>query len=44
MGQTNQEDIEVLESRIRPNGNPDIKDSLFISAKVKPVATYNVKA
>jgi hypothetical protein len=44
MGKQTKEDIEILKSRVRPNGHPDLKGGLFISAKVKPVATYNEKA
>ena len=37
-------DIEILKNRVRPNGHPDLKGALFISALVKPVAGYNEKA
>ena len=43
MGKHNKEDIDILKSRVRPNGHPDLKGALFISAKVKPVATFNEK-
>ena len=44
MGKQTKEDIEILKCRVRPNGHPDLKGALFISAKVKPVASYNEKA
>ena len=44
MGKHTKEDIDILKSRVRPNGHPDLKDALFISAKVKPVASFNEKA
>ena len=44
MGKQTKEDIEILKSRVRLNGHPDLKGALFISAKVKPVACYNEKA
>ena len=43
-GRPTQEDIEILKTRVRPVGHQDLKGGLFISAKVKPVATYNEKA
>ena len=30
-----------MKSRVRAKGHEDLKDSLFISAKVRPVAKYN---
>ena len=44
MGRHTQTDIEILKTRVRPIGHQDLKGGLFISAKVKPVATYNEKA
>ena len=38
------EDIEMLKSRVRPKGHPDLKDAMFISAKVKSVSSFNEKA
>ena len=44
LGKQTKEDIKILKSRVRPKGHPDIKGALFISAKVKPVASFNEKA
>ena len=44
LGEQTKGDIEILKSRIRTNGHADLKDALFISAKVKPVARYNENA
>ena len=44
MGRHTRTDIEILKTRVRPIGHQDLKGGLFISAKVKPVATYNEKA
>jgi hypothetical protein len=44
IGKQSKEDIEILQSRVRPNGHKDLKGGLFISAKMKRVATYNKKA
>ena len=38
------EDLKILKSRVRPRGHPDLKNALFISAKVKPVSSFNEKA
>ena len=38
------EDLDILKTRVRPKGHPDLKDALFISAKVKPVSSFNEKA
>ena len=37
------EDLKILKSRVRPRGQPDLKNSLLISAKVKPVSSFNDK-
>ena len=44
LGQQTKEDIKVLKSRVRSKGHPDLNGALFISAKVKPVASFNEKA
>ena len=41
VGKQTPEDIEMLKTRIRSKGHPDLKGALFISAKVKPVARFN---
>ena len=43
-GNPNENDIEVLRSRIRPKNHPDIQQCMFVSARVKPVAVYNTRA
>ena len=37
-------DLKTLKTKVRSNKHPDLKDALFISAKVKPVASFNEKA
>ena len=44
LGKQTKEDIQILKSRIRPKGHPDLKEALFISAMVKPVACFNENA
>ena len=44
LGKQTKEDMKVLKSRSGSKGHPDLKDALFISAKVKPVASFNEKA
>ena len=44
MGQHTKDDIEKLKTRVRKIGHKDLKGALFISAKVKPVASFNEKA
>ena len=44
MGKHTKEDIETLRGRVRKKGHKDIKDALFISAKVLPVANFNENA
>ena len=39
-----EEDMKKLKTRERSKDHPDIKNALFISAKVKPVKTFNDKA
>ena len=44
LGQQTKIDLNILKKRVRNKGHKDLKDALFISAKVKPVAAYNMKA
>ena len=44
LGKQTKEDIQILKSRVRPKGHSDLKGALFISAKVKSVASFNEKA
>ena len=44
LGKQNKEDLQILKSKVRPKGHPDLKDALFISAMVKPVACFNEHA
>ena len=44
LGKQTKEDIKILKSRIRPKGHADLKEALFISAMVKPVAVFNENA
>ena len=39
LGKKTKEDIDILKTRVRKQGHPDLKDALFISAKVVPVAS-----
>ena len=44
LGIRTKEDIDVLKSRVRSKGHPDLKDALYISAKKAPVARFNEKS
>ena len=44
LGNQTKGDIEILKKRVRTKCHSDLKDALFISAKVKPVAKYNENA
>ena len=44
IGKPSEDDLKVLRSRIRPRLHPDLKDCVFISAQVKPVAKFNAKS
>ena len=44
LGIKTKEDIDVLKSRVRSKGHPDLKDALYISAKKAPVARFNEKS
>ena len=44
LGKQRKEDIKILKSRVRPKGHPVIMGALFISAKVKPMVSFNEKA
>ena len=44
LGQQTKTDMNKLKKRVRSKGHKDLKEALFISAKVKPVAAHNTKA
>ena len=44
LGKHTKEDIGILDSRVRTKGHEDLKNTLFISAKVDPVTKYNKNA
>ena len=44
MGLQTKDDISKLKTRVRSRGHKDLKGAMFISAKVKPVASFNEKA
>ena len=44
MGQHTKDDISTLKTRVRVKGHSDLKEALFISAKVLPVSKFNKKA
>ena len=43
VGKHTAEDIELLRTRIRKKGHPDLNKALFITAQVNPAAEYNEK-
>ena len=43
VGMHTKEDIDVLKTRVRKKGHPDLKNALFITAQVKPATEYNEK-
>ena len=43
VGKHTAEDIELLKTRIRKKGHPDLNKALFITAQVNPAAEYNEK-
>ena len=44
MGRQTAEDIKILKTRVRASDHHDLKEALSISAKVKPVASFNERA
>ena len=38
------EDLDILKERVRKKDHPDLKGTIFISAKKDPVARYNEKS
>ena len=44
VGKHTKEDIDTLRGRVRKRGHKDLKDVLFISAKVRPVTNFNETA
>ena len=44
VGKQTRQDLDILKKRVRSRGHPDLKDAMFISAKVVAVARFNTKA
>ena len=43
VGRQTKEDMEMLQTRVRPKGHPDLKDALYIACKKKGVMAHNTK-